>query len=524
MTSRSRSKSILLRGGIVLTHTPDDRVIPLYDTDVLVVGNIISRIDKDIQVPPSSEADTETVDCRGKIVSPGFVDTHHHLWQTQLKGRHADEGLVAYMVSANAAISATTDSGIRSIFAYSVPMRMTLWNQTECVPTDDLLPDWAMSQLGDLIEQHNGKRNENATVEIGLGFDLWFLPKDMVLGLLNDLGSKGLRIVTTHVGRNALQGRKKKAKHTKNIGYVMKTDTVPKGFQSMIQLFSSYDLLRPPFPPSEMYTETGDAKQPFLLLSHCNGVEEKDLSLVASTGTPISSTPDTEAQMGMGWPVGLHGILRDRNQNRAQTQQQPTNTSLGVDCHSNNPSSIVLQARSLLQLARLENNNRITPRDGGQLNFPRANVLGSSEEAYNLMTIRGARCLGLESVVGSISPGKKADMVVFDAANSVGMLAAAEHDPVTAIVRFSEAADIDAVIVNGVFRKRHGKIVDIEVSGTLGDERHKTTTMPWSAIAGEVRKSRKDIQSRIDGFSVERGRDVLMNMFHVDESKLVDAT
>ncbi|KIW48384.1 uncharacterized protein PV06_00978 [Exophiala oligosperma] len=425
---------------------------------------------------------------------------------------------------ANAAISATTDSGIRSIFAYSVPMRMTLWNQTECVPTDDLLPDWAMSQLGDLIEQHNGKRNENATVEIGLGFDLWFLPKDMVLGLLNDLGSKGLRIVTTHVGRNALQGRKKKAKHTKNIGYVMKTDTVPKGFQSMIQLFSSYDLLRPPFPPSEMYTETGDAKQPFLLLSHCNGVEEKDLSLVASTGTPISSTPDTEAQMGMGWPVGLHGILRDRNQNRAQTQQQPTNTSLGVDCHSNNPSSIVLQARSLLQLARLENNNRITPRDGGQLNFPRANVLGSSEEAYNLMTIRGARCLGLESVVGSISPGKKADMVVFDAANSVGMLAAAEHDPVTAIVRFSEAADIDAVIVNGVFRKRHGKIVDIEVSGTLGDERHKTTTMPWSAIAGEVRKSRKDIQSRIDGFSVERGRDVLMNMFHVDESKLVDAT
>ncbi|KIW19978.1 hypothetical protein PV08_00553 [Exophiala spinifera] len=524
-------RSILLQGGLVLTHSssPDDHVIPLHDTDVLIVGNVISQIAKGIKAPSK---DTETIDCRGKIVSPGFIDTHHHLWQTQLKGRHADEGLVAYMVSgnmvsyaytssdvywgqlagcleaincgttlvldhahvvytpehANAAIAATADSGIRSIFAYSVALRMTEWSETGCVPSGELLPEWALSQLGRLVEQYNrNPQDHDATVEIGLGFDLWFLPKDMILGLLKELGSKGLRVVTTHVSRNALQG-----------------------FHSVIQLLSSYDLLQPPYPPPGTYTG-GGARLPFLLLSHCNGVEEEDLSVVASKGAPISSTPDTEAQMGMGWPVGQHRIFR-------KGEAKSTNVSLGADCHSNNPSSIVLQARALLQLARLEKNNRIIA-DG---RFPREKVLGSSEAAYNLMTIRGARCLGLENEVGSIALGKKADIVVFDAEHSVGMLAAADHDPVTAIVRFSEAADIDTVIVNGTVRKRDGKIVDVGVSMPLDAERK--TIMAWSDIAGEVRKSRKEIQARIDGLNLARGKDVMLSMFHVDESKLVDAS
>lgn len=90
---------------------------------------------------------------------------------------------------------------------------MTEWNKTDCVPNGELLPEWALSQLGGLVEKYNRNRrdetrqDDKAVVEVGLGFDLWFLPKEMVLGLFKDLGSKGLRIVTTHVGRNALQGK-----------------------------------------------------------------------------------------------------------------------------------------------------------------------------------------------------------------------------------------------------------------------------------------------------------------------------
>ncbi len=98
------NKSILLQGGTVLTHSSDEHVVPLYNADVLVTGNLIAEVGKSIHV---SSADTEVIDCHGKIISPGFVDTHHHLWQTQLKGRHADEGLAAYMVSGKYLVSST---------------------------------------------------------------------------------------------------------------------------------------------------------------------------------------------------------------------------------------------------------------------------------------------------------------------------------------------------------------------------------------------------------------------------------
>lgn len=88
--------SILLRGGTVLSHDEHDHVIPLIDMDVLINNDIIAKIGPKLTVPPGQKV--EVIDCKGRIISPGFIDTHHHLWQTQLKGRHAEQGLVEYMV------------------------------------------------------------------------------------------------------------------------------------------------------------------------------------------------------------------------------------------------------------------------------------------------------------------------------------------------------------------------------------------------------------------------------------------
>ncbi|KAK7900932.1 hypothetical protein LTR67_003217 [Exophiala xenobiotica] len=94
---------------------------------------------------------------------------------------------------------------------------------------------------------------------------------------------------------------------------------------------------------------------------------DKDLCMLALTGNPISSTLDTESHMGMGWSVSFHPIMREH--------ESAGNTSLGIDCRTSNPSSIALQARALLRLARLEHNNRLLA--DGQL--PAANVKSSSE-------------------------------------------------------------------------------------------------------------------------------------------------
>jgi cytosine/adenosine deaminase-related metal-dependent hydrolase len=72
---------ILLRNGTVLTHEGDN-VVVLREHDILVKGNIIKAIGKDL-APRDHEG--RVIDCTGKIISPGFIDTHHHLWQTQVK-------------------------------------------------------------------------------------------------------------------------------------------------------------------------------------------------------------------------------------------------------------------------------------------------------------------------------------------------------------------------------------------------------------------------------------------------------
>lgn len=89
------TSNIVLQGGTVLYHDDDDSVIVLENADILVRGNLIAKIGNDIGVPSGATV----INCKGKIVSPGFIDTHHHLWQAQLKGRHVDETLLEYVVA-----------------------------------------------------------------------------------------------------------------------------------------------------------------------------------------------------------------------------------------------------------------------------------------------------------------------------------------------------------------------------------------------------------------------------------------
>jgi cytosine/adenosine deaminase-related metal-dependent hydrolase len=85
---------ILLKHGLALIHDSSNHVVPTK-TDLLLENGRISRIGKDISAP----SDARIIDCSDKIISPGFIDTHHHSWQTQLKGRHANEQLSPYMMS-----------------------------------------------------------------------------------------------------------------------------------------------------------------------------------------------------------------------------------------------------------------------------------------------------------------------------------------------------------------------------------------------------------------------------------------
>ena len=95
-TMSNQSSHLLLKNGTALIHDENDKVDAVR-TDILISGSKISKIAANISPPPGSEV----IDCTDNIISPGFVDTHHHVWQTLLKGRHANHTLLQYMPGGN---------------------------------------------------------------------------------------------------------------------------------------------------------------------------------------------------------------------------------------------------------------------------------------------------------------------------------------------------------------------------------------------------------------------------------------
>ena len=79
---------LLLKGGTVIDTFPE--VVVRRETDVLIEDGRIAA------VGPGLEADAEVIDAASRIVLPGFVDTHRHLWQTALRGVAVDAGLGTY--------------------------------------------------------------------------------------------------------------------------------------------------------------------------------------------------------------------------------------------------------------------------------------------------------------------------------------------------------------------------------------------------------------------------------------------
>jgi cytosine/adenosine deaminase-related metal-dependent hydrolase len=192
------------------------------------------------------------------------------------------------------------------------------------------------------------------------------------------------------------------------------------------------------------------------------------------------------------------------------------NAALGVDCHSCTAGSIISEARLGLQDARNHYNEYHMKQDKIPEPLPESlNV----EAAFNLATIKGAEAVNMSGEIGRIAENFKADLTIFDAL-SPSMVGAAQHDPVAAIILHSSPADIETVIVDGIVRKKDGRLLPIQVDSNAratvdGD------TLDWAVIAKEIVSSRAKMQKEIDKIDFKEAYDSIIKMFHVDEKKLI---
>ncbi len=92
MSSTDDARPVVFRNGLVLTMDDAHTVLP--GADVLVVGERIAGIGAGLEVPEG----TREIDAKGGIVMPGMIDTHRHMWQTAMRGYGADWTLTQYFV------------------------------------------------------------------------------------------------------------------------------------------------------------------------------------------------------------------------------------------------------------------------------------------------------------------------------------------------------------------------------------------------------------------------------------------
>jgi cytosine/adenosine deaminase-related metal-dependent hydrolase len=358
---------------------------------------------------------------------------------------------------AKTAISATASSGIRSIFGYCPTSKLKSWNPVQF--DYEILAPWVLDTFTELATT---APFGNGRISIGLAFDLWFLPQETITSLFQKAKKLGVKTITTHCARNPQVS-----------------------MSSLPKLIDSYGLL-----------------DDTILLSHGNGATDEDVALIKKANVHVSSTPSTELQTALGTPVCFREDLQSQ-------------CSLGIDCHSNNASSIPAEMRLALQSARGEYNAKFTE----QGKAPR-NTKQKVEDAFNLGTIQGARAIKMEDQIGSLAVGKLADLVIFDAL-SPAMICAAEHDPVAAIVLHSSPADIEGVMVDGIWRKKAGKLMAVQVEKEMQDLTRKER-LEWKDVARALVKSRKVIQQKIEKLDFEEARGALLNAFHIDEANIVE--
>jgi len=178
---------------------------------------------------------------------------------------------------------------------------------------------------------------------------------------------------------------------------------------------------------------------PDLNLVHANFLTADEFRVIANHGVSTSITPEVEMQMGLGLPP-TGAVLAARG-----------NLNIGTDVVTGVSTDMFTQMRFLLQTHRALVNDTFHQRETMPDRLAMT-VQGVLEHA----TIKSAQCMGLDRQIGSLTPGKQADLILLRKSD-INMRAAV--DPVSSIVLHAGVSNVDTVMVRGKLVKQHGKLL-----------------------------------------------------------------
>lgn len=402
-------EATVIRNATILTMEPAAAAMPA--SDLLIADGAIRRLGQGIAVP----AGTRVIDGSGHIVLPGLVDTHFHMWNSILRGlSHSAKGGFAPTMKAVSSLFAPQDNalGVSLAAAQAIDSGITS------------IHNWAHNTIG----PDHAEAEFAALADSGLrGRFAYGYPQALPPGKAMDLahlaamarrGGSGLvRLGTCLRGpdRSDEAVWRQEWAASRRLGLPLSTHIASDRKAAAtggIDTLAAQGLLGPD-----------------TMMVHATHATSAQLALLARSGAPLSISPWTELAVG-------YGISPVAAMARA-------GVPMGLSADN------VVLAGQVDMFAIMRMTADLTA------------GLAETQQAIDDRTILqwatrdGARALGIDRDVGTIAPGKRADLIMVDGA-SINTRGAS--DPVTAIVRAARPVDVRLVMIDGEVRKADGKV------------------------------------------------------------------
>jgi 5-methylthioadenosine/S-adenosylhomocysteine deaminase len=438
----------VIRNGHVMSMDP--KVGDIVRGDVLVDGKRIVAVGRNLNAGGADEIDAE-----GRIVMPGFIDTHHHQFETALRSFLAD-GLL---------FNDGLPHGAINYFQYILGTFAPVY-RPEDVYISELFGSLSQLDAGvttshDISQIHYSREHSEAAIKGSADSD-----RRVVFGFFE--GARADLISPPDAwypnGATFLRNR-----------YFSSSDQL----MTMSMGGEIYLSARPGGPTSEVYTRAWNLgrKLDLPIASHIVGSfgMQPEFDAIATGQRPVRFRDDNlfihmTGMSDVGWKAtkqaGAHVSLAtpiEMNMRHGtppilKTLEFGVQPSLSVDVEVTLTADMFTQMRSTMTLHRMFQNAKALgePYAAG---FPTQELL-TSRDVLRYATIEGARDLHLSHKTGSLTPGKEADIIILDAeAINVHPLNVVPG----AVVSLMERSNVETVIVAGKVRKWRGQLLNVDL-------------------------------------------------------------
>jgi 5-methylthioadenosine/S-adenosylhomocysteine deaminase len=443
-----RPGRLLLRGGYVLTMDP---ALGDFVGDVLVRGDAIEAVGPGVGADCT---DALVVDVGGQIVLPGLVDSHVHAWEGAIRGIAPEADFGNYL--------AITHGGVAR---YMSPEDVAIGQRVTA----------AQAVNGGVTTIVDNSHNSRTAAH-----------SDAAIAALSAAGIRAVHAVGSPTAGGAgrqlpadlLRLRDEYFSSADQLLTLRMFDVTPSGESWTFAAEHGFDVVA----EMGLWIEDLDALLATGMMreghtyNHCAGLTDEQWRLIADSGASVNMVPRSDSQFGLGAFIPIMQANRLGLQEGISCDNE---LSYGYDIFAEMRTLLTVQ-RGLSFAAEFAGESDVPARYG-----PR--------DALRAATIGGAANAGLAGAVGSLAPGKKADLVVLD----LNRVPTQPFGSLTGtVVNFAGIGNVDLVLIDGIVRKCRGHLVGTD----------------YDVIAADAVRSRESLLGQfgvsLDDVRFDRGLDL----------------